>query len=379
LEAVLGKADLVDRLLLVHPPNGTFRRTPGYRHTSINEANWRFVMTKSILAASVALAALVPSVASAQSCERHRSGRIAGTVIGAGGGALLGSVIAGRGDKTEGAVIGGVVGAIAGNQIAKPDQDCRRAYGYFDKDGRWHATGIQASDARGYFDRSGDWVEGRPSGYYDGDRWIAYNGDTEAGGYVDSNGYWVPVGAMGYYDRDNRWIAGSTSGYYDSRGRWVAGPVRGRYDSNGRWIAGDPGYGNNANWSSIEQPGYYDQSGRWVAGRTYGYYDARGRWVAANRPGYGNNDQGYDANRMPTDLDGRIAWLRDYVRTDRDRQFNRSETNYAMRELNAIDSQHRTFARSGGRLTVREEATLRTRLDRLTRRLDISNQQARGY
>jgi len=42
-----------------------------------------------------------------------------GTVVGALGGALVGSAVAGHGNKLGGALIGGGVGAVAGHQIAK--------------------------------------------------------------------------------------------------------------------------------------------------------------------------------------------------------------------------------------------------------------------
>lgn len=42
-----------------------------------------------------------------------------GTVVGALGGTLVGSAIAGHGNKLGGALIGGGVGAVAGHQIAK--------------------------------------------------------------------------------------------------------------------------------------------------------------------------------------------------------------------------------------------------------------------
>ncbi len=42
-----------------------------------------------------------------------------GTVVGALGGALVGSALAGHGNKLGGALIGGGVGAVAGHQIAK--------------------------------------------------------------------------------------------------------------------------------------------------------------------------------------------------------------------------------------------------------------------
>lgn len=47
-----------------------------------------------------------------------------GTIIGAIAGGLLGSQVAGRGDRTVGALIGGAAGALAGNAIDR--NDCRR-------------------------------------------------------------------------------------------------------------------------------------------------------------------------------------------------------------------------------------------------------------
>lgn len=51
-----------------------------------------------------------------------------GTIVGAIAGGLLGSVIAGRGDKTLGAVLGGAGGALAGRAIDRSDRPeyCRR-------------------------------------------------------------------------------------------------------------------------------------------------------------------------------------------------------------------------------------------------------------
>jgi len=59
-------------------------------------------------------------------CETAKENkRTTGAAIGAGAGALAGSAIAGKGQKTEGAVIGGALGAgggwLAGDQIDKND------------------------------------------------------------------------------------------------------------------------------------------------------------------------------------------------------------------------------------------------------------------
>jgi len=56
---------------------------------------------------------------------RRCSNGSTGTIIGAIAGGLLGSEIAGRGDRTVGAIIGGAAGALAGRAIDR-DGNCRR-------------------------------------------------------------------------------------------------------------------------------------------------------------------------------------------------------------------------------------------------------------
>jgi len=88
-----------------------------------------------IAAASIAAPALAaPHIAAAQSyrdygasdpCrEEQRAAAKRGTVIGGLGGALAGSAVAGRGDRTEGAIIGGAIGAVAGHEIARKRVSC---------------------------------------------------------------------------------------------------------------------------------------------------------------------------------------------------------------------------------------------------------------
>ena len=104
------------------------------------------------LVAGVAVAALIPTFAMAQqTCEQRSANRAVGTLAGAGIGALLGSAVAGHGDRTAGAVIGGVGGAVVGNQIAKPRGDCAHAYGYYDNAGAWHASTVSRTSAQGYY------------------------------------------------------------------------------------------------------------------------------------------------------------------------------------------------------------------------------------
>src|SRR5688500_7387731 len=69
------------------------------------------------------IAGLAVAVVAAPAAEAACQKRTNGTIIGALGGALLGSAVAGRGDRTEGALIGGAAGGVVGNQVSK----CRRA------------------------------------------------------------------------------------------------------------------------------------------------------------------------------------------------------------------------------------------------------------
>jgi hypothetical protein len=57
-------------------------------------------------------------------CDRGTGGTIIGGVVGG----LAGREIARRGNKTEGAIIGAAVGALAGRAIDKADSNCRRRY-----------------------------------------------------------------------------------------------------------------------------------------------------------------------------------------------------------------------------------------------------------
>jgi hypothetical protein len=187
-------------------------------------------MRKHLLAAGIAAATLIPTFALAQTAPcRTENNRMVGTVAGAGIGALAGSAVAGHGNKTEGAVLGGVLGAIVGNQVTKGSSDnCARAYGYYDANGRWHANAIDQASAQGYYDRNGNWVAGAPNGYYDNNgRWTTASSQR---GYYDRSGYWVPPSTTGYYDINGRWVtpAPAVTGYnasYGNRDIWAGAPT----------------------------------------------------------------------------------------------------------------------------------------------------------
>ncbi|MBS0297570.1 MAG: glycine zipper 2TM domain-containing protein [Proteobacteria bacterium] len=101
-------------------------------------------MRKAILLLAAAATSLsIPTLADARSCQqRAHDHRVAGTVIGAIGGALVGNAISHR----NGALIGGIGGAVVGNQVSRRSCD---GYYYRHHRGRYRST---------------------PSGYYYNDR-----------------------------------------------------------------------------------------------------------------------------------------------------------------------------------------------------------------
>ena len=341
-------------------------------------------MRKSLWVAGIAVAALIPTFASAQeSCRQQDDRRATGTVIGAVVGALAGNAVSKGGGKTGGTVIGGVAGAVIGNQLAKGSADCSHAYGYYDRNGAWHGNAIQASDAAGYYDRDDRWVEGAPRGYYGSDgRWVQASSDESASGYRDSRGRWVPVSADGYYDADDQWVSGSASGYYDANGRWTPGPAQGRYDSSGRWISGATTGHRNSNgvWVADAQSGYYDTDGRWRAGEARGYYDARGRWVGTTLPA--------SVDRMHADHDvwagagtgtrERESFLDSRIRTSIARgTLDRPTANRALMTLAKIRREDSNLRRHTGRLNRQNTAYIQGRLNNLALSVSADMRQER--
>jgi hypothetical protein len=342
-------------------------------------------MNKLSLAAGFAAVALFPLVASAQqSCEQQRDNRVVGTIAGAGVGALIGGAIAGRDDRTAGVIIGGVGGAVVGNQLTRPNADCAHAYGYYDRNGMWHATAVRRADAAGYYNRDGVWVDGAPNGYYDSrGQWIASTDTQSASGYYDRNDRWVPASASGYYDTDGQWISGTASGYYDGAGRWVAGPAVGHYDVNGRWISGAPSGHRDANgvWVADAQPGYYDSNGHWRAGPVVGYYDTEGRWIAAAASAtthgvnvvYQNQDRRAGAQM---DTRARENWIDQRIRAGMNNAtLSHRDGRQALRTLYSIRRQDMNMRRDG-QMSGRGQAYIQSRLDDLSHRLRFDEVRA---
>jgi hypothetical protein len=335
-------------------------------------------MLKLSLVAGLAVAALIPSMAAAQSCQQQRDNHVAGTVVGAGLGALAGNAIGGRRNGVAGAIIGGVSGAVIGNQLTRPAYDCSRAYGYYDNAGMWHATNTDRASASGYYDRDGDWVNGAPNGYYDGSgRWVAGASSQTPDGYYDSRGYWVPASAAGYYDSDGQWVAAAAPGHWENHPRWVAGPATGHYDAQGQWIAGAPSGHRNANgvWVADAQPGYYDVNGRWIPGPVMGYYDSQGRWTATSSStrdldrdvSYQTRDRWAGA---PADTNAREDWLEQRIRTGMDSgSLSRHDARDALQTLQSIRADESNMMSQDGRLHRGDRARIEARLDDLNNSL----------
>ena len=97
-------------------------------------------------------------------CQRERTNRgTGGALVGAGLGALAGSNVAARGNRTEGAVLGGILGAVVGAKVGKSAAACQ--------------PGQPDSYQRGY----------APSPPQDG--YYGYQDGYQQGAYDDSDGY----------------------------------------------------------------------------------------------------------------------------------------------------------------------------------------------
>lgn len=82
-------------------------------------------MRRLLFVAGLTLALAASSAADARSrCETYaHNRRVTGTVVGAIGGGLLGSAIAGRGSRGAGALVGAGLGAVVGNNLARTSCD----------------------------------------------------------------------------------------------------------------------------------------------------------------------------------------------------------------------------------------------------------------
>ena len=125
-------------------------------------------MRHKLLIAGLMAAVAAPSLAFAQpdpGCVRSNNQTSAtGTVLGALGGALIGSAIAGRHDRGVGVVGGAVAGGVAGNVLAGQHNDpCPQ--GYYRQDGPPPAYGPGYN--AGYAPAGGGFWAGAPQGIHE--------------------------------------------------------------------------------------------------------------------------------------------------------------------------------------------------------------------
>lgn len=268
-------------------------------------------MKTSILVAGVLAAASLPGLALAQqvdaSCLRSNSNsNTQGTLLGGAGGALAGSVLAGKHNRGLGAVLGAVGGAVIGNRLANSRNDpC-------------------------------------PEGYYrDPNYRPAYVAPQPAYGYSQ------PAPAYGYGQSQQQ------AGYGQ------AAPAYG-YGQPQR----ETGYGQPAPAYGYSQPTPAPAYGYGQAQREAGY----GQPASAYGDGQPRREAGYGRDRSVSErLD---AMQQRIQRHAGDGSLNQYEARSAYRELAGIRSMNRRLSdRDGGQANARDQAYLQQRLDTLGQRL----------
>lgn len=83
-------------------------------------------MQRSLLTlAAAALTMTTATTADARACRRMN--KTEGAVVGAVGGAVLGNILAGRGNRGTGTALGAIAGGVAGHEIARTryNEHCR--------------------------------------------------------------------------------------------------------------------------------------------------------------------------------------------------------------------------------------------------------------
>lgn len=138
-------------------------------------------MRKLIICAALAAATAVPAVASAQArCVNPRTNATAGALVGAAGGALIGSQLASRGSRDKGAILGALGGAVLGGSIGNSQVRCPDGY-YREENGH-------------YYDNNGSeyrYDNGPPPG--------AYGPPPPQPGMAYREGYYAPGATYGFW------------------------------------------------------------------------------------------------------------------------------------------------------------------------------------
>lgn len=138
-----------------------------------------------------------------QTLEEGRTG--AGALIGGGLGAVIGSQIAGRGNRTGASIIGGVLGAVVGAQVGRASNDQCRSDGYARGHDQGSYTSAYTTPTRSYSDRDRYNDRAHSINRYD------ERGYGRARHYDDRrddarNGYAVSDDGLYYYDPRRGWL-----------------------------------------------------------------------------------------------------------------------------------------------------------------------------
>ena len=289
-------------------------------------------MNRHFLLSGLAVIAMAPSLANAESHCPGNGNRAVGTIVGAGIGALFGNAVSEHGGKSGGTIIGAIGGGVAGNLIAGSGQKCgENRYGYYDTNGQWVPN---TRNADGYYDADGQWVTNA----------------NNTGGYYDSNGRWVSNG--GYGTTASR---PAQDGYYDSNGRWVSANRSddGYYDANGAWVSANSG---NSYGQPRSAPGYGQDA-------VYADRNQRGPLI--------------DTSEQETRLDRRIRDSMDQGALDY------TAGRRALRDLGDIRHLDRQYRSVDGRLNRDQQAYINSRLAQLRARLgqdsSVTRDQPRSY
>jgi hypothetical protein len=121
-------------------------------------------------------------------------------------------------------------------------------------------------------------------------------------------------------------------------------------------------------WIAEPQPGYYDNKGRWHPGEVNGYYDSRGRWIRT-----GTQAEAPDRSDDRRSILPQVTEMSEYIgSTAGQRSLSRTSRANALRELRAIRQREKSMRHDrNGDLSIRDQAALQLRLDRLSNRLRI--------
>lgn len=173
-------------------------------------------MRKLLIAGGLCVATLaaLPAAADAQvRCVNPQNNTGIGALVGAGGGAAVGSLLAGRHDRGKGAIFGALGGAVLGGVVGHGQTKCpdgQVAYDpannqYYDNDGRAYQPqggpgqgGYQGGQYQGGPSQGGQYQGGQyQGGQYQGGQ---YQGGQYQGGPPREGAYGPPRGGSGYWN-----------------------------------------------------------------------------------------------------------------------------------------------------------------------------------